>query len=89
MTYRVNGKIVTREEFLKGAVGIKPGSAKGMTVIFDRAEYVSPLTGKLVTSRRERREEMKRFEVREVDPSEMRARKEARLNQQTERSDGY
>jgi hypothetical protein len=33
--------------------------------------YVSPLTGNTeVTSREQRREEMKKFDVREVDPSE-------------------
>lgn len=32
--------------------------------------YVSPLSGREVSSRRERREEMRRFNVREVDPSE-------------------
>ncbi len=33
-------------------------------------EYISPMSGKLVTSKRERLEEMKRYNVREVDPSE-------------------
>lgn len=33
-------------------------------------EYISPLTGKPVTSRSERREELKRNNCREADPSE-------------------
>ena len=36
----------------------------------DLPEYVSPLSFKPVDGRRARREEMKRFNVREVDPSE-------------------
>lgn len=39
-------------------------------VTFGMKEYESPLSGKLVTSKYERREEMKRYGVREVDPSE-------------------
>lgn len=33
-------------------------------------EYVSPATGKMITSRAERREDLKRSGCREVDPSE-------------------
>lgn len=42
----------------------------GAYVTFGMKEYESPLSGKLVTSKYERREEMKRFGVREVEPSE-------------------
>jgi hypothetical protein len=40
----------------------------------DHAAYVSPLTGKVIEGRYARREEMKRQNVREVDPSEKPAR---------------
>jgi hypothetical protein len=36
----------------------------------DLPQYVSPLSGKVIDGRRERREEMKKYDVREVDPSE-------------------
>ena len=36
----------------------------------DLPVYESPLSGKVIDGRRERREEMKAFDVREVDPSE-------------------
>lgn len=36
----------------------------------DLPEYISPLTFRPVDGRRARREEMRRFNVREVDPSE-------------------
>jgi hypothetical protein len=42
----------------------------GPFVISDLPEYRSPLTGKMIDGRRDRREEMKREGVREVDPSE-------------------
>lgn len=81
MSYRINGKKVTREEFLKDAKGFDCSTFPKIHVTFSQKEYISPLTGKLITSKVERREEMKKFGVREVDPSEYRARREARLNQ--------
>lgn len=41
-----------------------------MPYVVSDIAYVSPITGKPVTSRSERREEMKRTNSREVDPSE-------------------
>lgn len=40
----------------------------------DVPAYKSPMTGREVSSRRERKEEMKRFGVREVEPSEFTVR---------------
>ncbi len=40
----------------------------------DYAAYESPLSGRMVDGRYARREEMKRFDVRELDPSEKPAR---------------
>lgn len=67
--YRVNGRRVSKEEFLKDSK--LDFSTKGtFYVTFGMKEYVSPLSGELVTSKVKRREEMKKYEVREVDPSE-------------------
>lgn len=44
------------------------------TIQRDYAAYQSPLTGKMIEGRYARREEMKRENVRELDPSEKPAR---------------
>lgn len=46
----------------------------------DVPHYKSPLSGKEITSRSERREEMKRFNVREIEPSEGPHRDGSRYN---------
>lgn len=51
----------------------------GLTVIRDLPEYISPLSepGKppvVIDGRRQRREELRRNNLREVDPSEWRAK---------------
>lgn len=48
--------------------------------IADTKPYISPLSGVEVSSRRERREEMKIHNVREVDPSEGPHRDGSRYN---------
>jgi hypothetical protein len=60
------------DNFLNALKAFNKSSCKepGVYVTFGMKEYESPLSGKLVTSKHERREEMKRFGVREVDPSE-------------------
>ncbi len=49
--------------------------------------YKSPLSGKEITSRSERREEMKRHNVREVDPSEHRVTYESKARAEKARRD--
>ena len=44
-------------------------------------EYISPLSGKLVTSRAQRKEEMKQHGVREVESCETRKRQELQKEQ--------
>jgi hypothetical protein len=61
-----NGEWVDKETLV---FTVNKASAK-FTVIKDTPEYVSPMSGKLVSSRRERREEMKVYNVREVETSE-------------------
>lgn len=56
-----------------------PAPRMGLTVIRDIPEYVSPLSepGKppvVIDGRRQRREELRRNNLREVDPSEWRSR---------------
>lgn len=60
------------DDFLNAlkAFNKSPCQEPGVYVTFGMKEYESPLSGKLVTSKYERREEMKRYGVREVDPSE-------------------
>lgn len=43
-------------------------------VIRDIDPYISPASGMVITSRRERREDFKRTGTREVDPSEFKGR---------------
>ena len=45
-------------------------SFRGVTVISDLPEYVSPVTGRPVDGRSARREDLARAGCREVDPSE-------------------
>lgn len=81
MSYRINGRRVSKKEFMKDAKGFDYSTRGKISVIYSQKEYISPLTGKLITSKVERREEMKKFKVREVDPSEYNARKASRLNE--------
>lgn len=69
MRYRWNG-----EHFVDRATG-KPmpqpaGDAVTRPAIWSDVEYMSPMSRRMVTSRSQRRDEMKRYGVREVDPSE-------------------
>lgn len=56
------------------ANGAKPKKSKGPFIMRDYYNgplaYESPLTGLTIDSRSERHKEMKKFDVREVDPSE-------------------
>lgn len=45
-------------------------SFRGVSVIGDLSEYISPVTGKPVDGRTARREDLARAGCREVDPSE-------------------
>lgn len=65
--YRVNGRRVSREEFLKGAKGIHQGRPAMQT---KPISYISPMSGKEITDYAQRREEMKKYNVREVPPEE-------------------
>lgn len=55
---------VDRKEFTR------PEPVNAPAVWGDMPEYISPLSMRPVDGRYARREEMKRFDVREVDPSE-------------------
>lgn len=71
--YKVNGKYLTQEEW--DALPKKKELFTGEPVYanYSIKEYISPMSGKLITSKLERKEEMKKYGVREVDPSEYRS----------------
>lgn len=69
MTYRINGKQVTKEEFLKGGVGFNFSSGAA-PAIKKPICYVSPMSGKEITDYAQRKAEMKKYNVREVAPEE-------------------
>lgn len=75
MTYRYNGKKISQEEWdmLPNRLNDLSNVSFHVTKNF---EYESPLSGKIITSRQQRSDEMKRYGVREVEPSEVKARKE-------------
>lgn len=56
-------------------IGKKIFADKNFYANMSMKEYISPLSGELITSKVARREEMKKFGVREVDPSETMAYK--------------
>lgn len=71
IVYRLNGVQVTKEEWdASKKVGIDFSNpfyaAKPMS-------YISPMSGKEITCPKQRKEEMKKYGVREVDPSEYRS----------------
>lgn len=66
MSYRLNGKKVTKKEFMKGAIGFKAGAP----YVSKPFSYISPMSGKEITDQGQRREEMKKYNVREVPPEE-------------------
>jgi len=49
-TYRLNGEVVTREEFFKDARGITPGSAP---LVNDFKAFVSPIDGTTISCKSE------------------------------------
>lgn len=73
MAYRVNGKKMTKKQWDKywAAKGTNFNSfAKTNFYVNKPIEYVSPMSGKTVTCRNQRKEEMKKYNVREVAPEE-------------------
>lgn len=52
------------------APGEEPRREGKLQIIRDIPEYISPVNGKLIGSRSQRREDLKRTGCREVDPSE-------------------
>lgn len=66
--YRVNGKVVSKKEFLEGCCGLD--FTAGGPSIGKPFAYISPMSGKEITDRAQRREEMKKYNVREVPPEE-------------------
>lgn len=47
-----------------------PDGFTGPQVVTDLPEHTSPVTGEVLGGRRDRREHMKRYDLREVEPSE-------------------
>lgn len=69
MTYRVNGKLVSREEFLANAKGID-FSAPPASVLRDYESYNCPITGKLIEGRKAHRENLEKHGCRIFEPGE-------------------
>lgn len=70
--HKAKGEFLDPETFytLKAQERVNYASDLACPHIMGDIEYISPLTGKPITSRSERREELKRNNMREVDPSE-------------------
>ncbi len=68
MTYRINGKAVTREEFFQGAKGFD--YSKGFQIARDYEAYNCPITGNLIDGRAAHRENLKRNNCRIFEPGE-------------------
>lgn len=70
--YRWNGERFVDRDGLPMAVPVL--DFVPMPYVVRDVSYKSPLSGKEITSRAQRREEMKVYQVREVDPSERKAK---------------
>jgi hypothetical protein len=68
MTYRLNGQIVTSEEFLRNAKGIRPGFAPMISC--DYSEYNCPITGKVISGKKEHKENLQRHGCRLFEKGE-------------------
>lgn len=70
MTYRINGKKVTREEFFAGAQPIDWSAPANVYVAKDYEAYECPITGKMIEGRSAHRENLKKHGCRVFEPGE-------------------
>lgn len=67
MTYRINGRIVTREEFLAGANGVQDILARGKAPQCSSFQpFISPIDGKEITSRKQLEAHNRHYDVVQV-----------------------
>lgn len=70
MGYRLNGKKVTLEEFMKDARGIDFSAPLNIQIARDYEAYECPVTGNMIEGRSAHRENLKQHGCRVFEPGE-------------------
>lgn len=92
MTYRVNGRVVSREEFLASSKGIDFSQPIRCLVVSDYPGYDCPVTGQWVEGRAAHKENLKRTGCRLLERGERQEfskKREKTLNESSEQAANF